>query len=388
MGKELQPMDISSPGQNLESYLNSIQNIAILTPQEEKKLAEELYYNNDLEAARKLVMAHLRFVAHVARGYSGYGLPQADLIQEGNVGLMKAVRKFNPEVGVRLISFAIHWIKSEIHEYVLKNWKIVKVATTKAQRKLFFNLRNKRKDLNWLSSDDVKMISAELGVDEKSVKEMESRMNSSDVSFDPPAEANDDQASYSPANYISDSSMDPAELVEKNDLEKHNNSELLSAISELDQRSKEILMDRWLSDMKPTLHELSDKYGVSAERIRQIEKSVKEMESRMNSSDVSFDPPAEANDDQASYSPANYISDSSMDPAELIEKNDLEKHNNSELLSAISELDQRSKEILMDRWLSDMKPTLHELSDKYGVSAERIRQIEKSAMDVIKEKLS
>jgi RNA polymerase sigma-32 factor len=244
-----------------------------LTPEEEKKLAEELYYNNDLEAARKLVMAHLRFVAHVARGYSGYGLPQADLIQEGNVGLMKAVRKFNPEVGVRLISFAIHWIKSEIHEYILKNWKIVKVATTKAQRKLFFNLRNKRKDLNWLSSDDVKMISSELGVDEKSVKEMESRMNSSDVSFDPPAEANDDQASYSPANYISDSSMDPAELVEKNDLEKHNNSELLSAISELDQRSKEILMDRWLSDVKPTLHELSDKYGVSAERIRQIEKS-------------------------------------------------------------------------------------------------------------------
>ena len=154
MGKELQPMDISSPGQNLESYLNSIQNISILTPEEEKKLAEELYYNNDLEAARKLVMAHLRFVAHVARGYSGYGLPQADLIQEGNVGLMKAVRKFNPEVGVRLISFAIHWIKSEIHEYILKNWKIVKVATTKAQRKLFFNLRSKRKELNWLSSDE------------------------------------------------------------------------------------------------------------------------------------------------------------------------------------------------------------------------------------------
>ena len=273
MSKELQPMDISSPGQNLESYLNSIQNISILTPEEEKKLAEELYYNNDLEAARKLVMAHLRFVAHVARGYSGYGLSQADLIQEGNVGLMKAVRKFNPEVGVRLISFAIHWIKSEIHEYILKNWKIVKVATTKAQRKLFFNLRSKRKELNWLSSDEIKMISSELGVDEKSVKEMESRMSSSDVSFDPPAEASDDQASYSPANYISDSTMNPADLVEKNDLAKHNNNELLSAISELDQRSKEILVDRWLSDIKPTLHELSDKYEVSAERIRQIEKS-------------------------------------------------------------------------------------------------------------------
>ena len=185
MGKELQPMDISAPGQNLEAYLNSIQNIAILTPEEERKLAEDLYYREDLEAARQLVMAHLRFVVHIARGYSGYGLPQADLIQEGNVGLMKAVRKFNPEVGVRLISFAVHWIKSEIHEYVLRNWKIVKVATTKAQRKLFFNLRNKKKDITWLSEDDVKMISSELGVKEDTVREMEQRMSSHDVSFDP-----------------------------------------------------------------------------------------------------------------------------------------------------------------------------------------------------------
>ena len=171
MGKELQPMDISAPGQNLEAYLNSIQNIAILSPEEERKLAEDLYYREDLEAARQLVMAHLRFVVHIARGYSGYGLPQADLIQEGNVGLMKAVRKFNPEVGVRLISFAVHWIRSEIHEYVLKNWKIVKVATTKAQRKLFFNLRNKKKDITWLSEDDVKMISNELDVKEDTVRE-------------------------------------------------------------------------------------------------------------------------------------------------------------------------------------------------------------------------
>ena len=185
MGKELQPMDISAPGQNLEAYLNSIQNIAILSPEEERKLAEDLYYREDLEAARQLVMAHLRFVVHIARGYSGYGLPQADLIQEGNVGLMKAVRKFNPEVGVRLISFAVHWIKSEIHEYVLKNWKIVKVATTKAQRKLFFNLRNKKKDITWLSEDDVKMISNELDVKEDTVREMEQRMSSHDVSFDP-----------------------------------------------------------------------------------------------------------------------------------------------------------------------------------------------------------
>ena len=185
MGKELQPMDVSTPGQNLEAYLSSVQNIAILTPEEEKRLAEDLYYKNDLEAARQLVMAHLRFVVHIARGYSGYGLPQADLIQEGNVGLMKAVRKFNPEVGVRLISFAVHWIKSEMHEYIIKNWKIVKVATTKAQRKLFFNLRSQKKELNWLTDEEIKTISNELGVDEKSVKEMESRLSSSDMSFDP-----------------------------------------------------------------------------------------------------------------------------------------------------------------------------------------------------------
>ena len=184
MGKELQPMDVSAPGQNLEAYLSSVQNIAILTPEEEKRLAEDLYYRNDLEAARQLVMAHLRFVVHIARGYSGYGLPQADLIQEGNVGLMKAVRKFNPEVGVRLISFAVHWIKSEMHEYIIKNWKIVKVATTKAQRKLFFNLRSQKKELNWLSQDEIKTISNELGVDEKSIKEMESRLSSSrDIKF-------------------------------------------------------------------------------------------------------------------------------------------------------------------------------------------------------------
>ena len=273
MSTDLQTITLSTPGKDIESYLSCVHAIPILTAEQEQELAQKLYENNDLEAARQLVLSHLRFVVHIARSYQGYGLPLADIIQEGNVGLMKAVDRFDPNRGVKVVSFAVHWIKAEIHEYILKNWRMVKIATTKAQRKLFFNLRSKRKDLNWLSSDEVKMISSELGVDEKSVKEMESRMNSSDVSFDPPAEANDDQASYSPANYISDSSMDPAELIEKNDLEKHNNSELLSAISELDQRSKEILMDRWLSDMKPTLHELSDKYGVSAERIRQIEKS-------------------------------------------------------------------------------------------------------------------
>ena len=276
MGKELQPMDVSAPGQNLEAYLSSVQNIAILTPEEEKRLAEDLYYRNDLEAARQLVMAHLRFVVHIARGYSGYGLPQADLIQEGNVGLMKAVRKFNPEVGVRLISFAVHWIKSEMHEYIIKNWKIVKVATTKAQRKLFFNLRSQKKELNWLSDDEIKTISDELGVDEKSIKEMESRLSSKDMSFDPPSEANDDEASFSPSGFLADESKDPAELIEREDSEEYSHELLHEAMSALDPRSKEILIDRWLQDQKLTLHELADKYGVSAERIRQIEKAAME----------------------------------------------------------------------------------------------------------------
>ncbi len=277
MGKELQSMDISAPGQNLEAYLNSIQNIAILSPEEERKLAEDLYYREDLEAARQLVMAHLRFVVHIARGYSGYGLPQADLIQEGNVGLMKAVRKFNPEVGVRLISFAVHWIKSEIHEYVLKNWKIVKVATTKAQRKLFFNLRNKKKDITWLSEDDVKMISTELDVKEDTVREMEQRMSSHDVSFDPySADDSEEGNTYSPADYLTNEDSDPMEIVEKEDFARDQINQLQSAISDLDERSQLILKERWLTDDKPTLHELADKYGISAERIRQIEKKAME----------------------------------------------------------------------------------------------------------------
>ena len=277
MGKELQPMDISAPGQNLEAYLNSIQNIAILSPEEERKLAEDLYYREDLEAARQLVMAHLRFVVHIARGYSGYGLPQADLIQEGNVGLMKAVRKFNPEVGVRLISFAVHWIKSEIHEYVLKNWKIVKVATTKAQRKLFFNLRNKKKDITWLSEDDVKMISNELDVKEDTVREMEQRMSSHDVSFDPySADDSEEGNTYSPADYLTNEDSDPMEIVEKEDFARDQINQLQNAISDLDERSQLILKERWLTDDKPTLHDLADKHGISAERIRQIEKKAME----------------------------------------------------------------------------------------------------------------
>ena len=277
MGKELQPMDISAPGQNLEAYLNSIQNIAILSPEEERKLAEDLYYREDLEAARQLVMAHLRFVVHIARGYSGYGLPQADLIQEGNVGLMKAVRKFNPEVGVRLISFAVHWIRSEIHEYVLKNWKIVKVATTKAQRKLFFNLRNKKKDSTWVSEDDVKLIANELDVKEDTVREMEKRMSSHDVSFDPySADDGEEGNTYSPADYLTNEDSDPMEIVEKEDFARDQINQLQNAISDLDERSQLILKERWLTDDKPTLHELAERHGISAERIRQIEKKAME----------------------------------------------------------------------------------------------------------------
>ena len=273
MGKELQPMDISAPGQNLEAYLNSIQNIAILSPEEERKLAEDLYYREDLEAARQLVMAHLRFVVHIARGYSGYGLPQADLIQEGNVGLMKAVRKFNPEVGVRLISFAVHWIKSEIHEYVLKNWKIVKIATTKAQRKLFFNLRSKKKGLGWLTEEEVKAMAEDLGVKPSEVREMEKRLSGIDMPFDPLSDSDDDEASFAPSQYLEDSDADPAMIFEKDNLSENNSLQLYEAINQLDDRSRDILQDRWLADEKLTLHELAEKYHISAERVRQIEKN-------------------------------------------------------------------------------------------------------------------
>ena len=273
MGKELQPMDISAPGQNLEAYLNSIQNIAILSPEEERKLAEDLYYREDLEAARQLVMAHLRFVVHIARGYSGYGLPQADLIQEGNVGLMKAVRKFNPEVGVRLISFAVHWIKSEIHEYVLKNWKIVKIATTKAQRKLFFNLRSKKKGLGWLTEEEVKAMAEDLDVKPSEVREMEKRLSGIDMPFDPLSDSDDDEASFAPSQYLEDSDADPAMIFEKDNLSENNSLQLYEAINQLDDRSRDILQDRWLADEKLTLHELAEKYHISAERVRQIEKN-------------------------------------------------------------------------------------------------------------------
>ena len=272
-GTSLQEMDIASPGGNLKSYINSIHNIGILSSEEEKKLAEDLYYRNDLDAARKLVLAHLRFVVHIAKTYSGYGLSEADLIQEGNIGLMKAVRRFNPEVGVRLISFAVHWIKAEIHEYVLRNWKIVKIATTKAQRKLFFNLRSKKKDLGWLTEEEVKSISEDLGVKPSDVKEMEKRLSGLDMSFDPLEGDANKKANYAPANYLEDSTSNPSEIIEKEDDSSLNTAQLYEALKQLDDRSRDIIYDRWLSAEKLTLHELAEKYGISAERVRQIEQN-------------------------------------------------------------------------------------------------------------------
>ena len=272
-GTSLQRMDIAAPGANIESYINTIHNIGILSKEEEKKLAEDLYYRNDLDAARKLVLSHLRFVVHVAKTYSGYGLPEGDLIQEGNIGLMKAVRRFNPEVGVRLITFAVHWIKAEIHEHVLKNWKIVKIATTKAQRKLFFNLRSKKKGLNWLTEKEIDVISKDLGVKPSEVREMEKRLSGTDMSFDPVESNEKEEADFSPANYLEDSSANPSEIIESEDDLALNTTQLYKALKQLDDRSRDIIYDRWLSDEKLTLHELADKYGISAERVRQIEQN-------------------------------------------------------------------------------------------------------------------
>ena len=272
-GTALQEMEALAPGGDLQAYINSVHSIGVLTSEEEKKLAEDLYYRNDLDAARKLVLAHLRFVIYVAKTYSGYGLPESDLIQEGNVGLMKAIRKFNPEMGVRLVSFAVHWIKAEIHEYVLKNWKIVKIATTKPQRKLFFNLRSKKKGLGWLTEEEAEAMAKDLGVKPSEVREMEKRLSGNDLPFDPLADSDDDEASYSPSQYLEDEDANPADIFAKESLDETNTSQLYEAINKLDDRSRDILQDRWLSDEKLTLHDLAEKYGISAERVRQIEKN-------------------------------------------------------------------------------------------------------------------
>jgi RNA polymerase sigma-32 factor len=272
MGKQLLAIDALTPGRNHEEYLRTVGAIPVLTVEEERALTDRLYHQSDLEAARQLVMSHLRFVVHIAKSYSGYGLPQADLVQEGNVGLMKAVKRFNPEVGVRLVSFAVYWIKAEMHEYILRNWRMVKVATTKSQRKLFFNLRSAKKKLAWLTKDEVHSVAADLGVDTKVVEQMEGRMYAQDIAFDAP-ESDDDNAYQAPAYFLEDHNADPALQIEASDWQQDSNKRLASAMADLDGRSRDILQQRWLSDSKSTLHTLADQYQVSAERIRQLEKN-------------------------------------------------------------------------------------------------------------------
>jgi len=273
MTKEMQTLAIAPLG-NLDAYIRAANAWPMLTAEEEKALAERLHYQGDLAAAKTLILSHLRFVVHVARNYSGYGLPQADLIQEGNIGLMKAVRRFNPEVGVRLVSFAVHWIKAEIHEYVLRNWRIVKVATTKAQRKLFFNLRKTKQRLGWFNQDEVEMVARELGVSSNDVREMESRMAAQDMTFDPTPEDEGEGRSMAPMLYLQDKSSDFANGIEEDNWEDHAADKLSDAMQGLDERSQHIIRARWLDeDNKTTLQELADRYGVSAERVRQLEKN-------------------------------------------------------------------------------------------------------------------
>lgn len=261
------------PVDSLEGYLQAVSQIPVLSAEEEHELAQRLQTRNDLEAAQRLIVAHLRFVAHIARGYQGYGLPLGDLVQEGNIGLMKAVKRFDPEHGVRLVSFAVHWIRAEIHEFILRNWRIVKVATTKAQRKLFFKLRGSKKRLGWLNGEEVNTVARELGVSPDNVLEMESRLSGHDISFDPTSETDgdDDSESYAPATYLRDERADPSEVLEQEDWEDQTISRLVAALERLDPRSRDIVQRRWLNDDKPTLHELAAEYKVSAERIRQLE---------------------------------------------------------------------------------------------------------------------
>ena len=271
MGTQLQPSQLNSPGKDIESYLASVHSIPILTKEQEQELALKLYEEDDLDAARQLVIHHLRFVVHIARSYQGYGLPLADIIQEGNVGLMKAVDKYDPHRGVKVVSFAVHWIKAEIHEYILKNWRLVKIATTKAQRKLFFNLRSKKKTLEWLTKEEAEKIAADLNVEVKDVLHMENRLSSNDTSFDAPTSTDDDDEIMSPSQYLEDKRYDPELIVANSEAEQLNHNDLLEALKMLDDRSKDILQRRYLSDQKATLHDLADEYDVSAERIRQIE---------------------------------------------------------------------------------------------------------------------
>ncbi len=263
---------LAGPVGSLDAYIQAVNSIPVLSRDEEQEFARRFREEDDLEAARTLVTSHLRFVVHIARGYSGYGLPVADLIQEGNVGLMKAVKRFDPDVGVRLVSFAVHWIRAEIHEYVLRNWRLVKVATTKAQRKLFFNLRKAKKHLGWLSHEETEAVARDLGVSAQEVTEMEKRLAAHDMAYDAPPGA-DDETPAAPSLFLPSPDADPATAVENEDWDASARQRLAAALEHLDERSRHILESRWLSEEKQTLHELAAKFGVSAERVRQIEKS-------------------------------------------------------------------------------------------------------------------
>jgi RNA polymerase sigma-32 factor len=274
--KEMMPVALSVPGANLGAYMTTVNSIPVLPAEEERVLAERYVNENDVDAARQLVLSHLRFVVHIAKSYAGYGLPQGDLIQEGNVGLMKAVKRFDPAMGVRLVSFAVHWIKSEIHEYVIRNWRIVKVATTKAQRKLFFNLRSKKKGSGSLSVSEAERIASDLNVTPEQVIEMEGRLYAHDASFDAAPDEDEDRIGQAPVYYLEDNRYDPAVQLEDADWEADSTERLMAAMAKLDARSQAILARRWLAEDKATLHELAAEYGVSAERIRQLEKNAME----------------------------------------------------------------------------------------------------------------
>jgi RNA polymerase sigma-32 factor len=263
---------LAGPIGSFDAYMDKVSRIPVLSREDESELAKRFRNDGDLEAARQLVLSHLRFVVHIARGYSGYGLPLGDVVQEGNVGLMKAVKRFDPEVGVRLVSFAVHWIRAEIHEYVLRNWRLVKVATTKAQRKLFFNLRKLKKNLAWLSAEETQAVARDLKVSPEEVTEMEKRLAARDLSFDPvPDSTEDGEETYSPASYLPAPDSDPAVQIENAEWDDTTGDRLQSAMRTLDARARDILVSRWTGDGKVTLHDLADKYGVSAERVRQIE---------------------------------------------------------------------------------------------------------------------
>ncbi|EJL6263326.1 RNA polymerase sigma factor RpoH [Vibrio cholerae] len=274
MTNQAYPMALVSQD-SLDSYIRSVNSYPMLSADEERELAERLHYKGDIDAAKGLILSHLRFVVHVARGYSGYGLPMADLVQEGNIGLMKAVKRFNPEMGVRLVSFAVHWIKAEIHEYVLRNWRIVKIATTKAQRKLFFNLRKSKKRLGWFNNGEVETVARELGVEPAEVREMESRLAAQDAAFEMSAEDDENGMAYTaPVLYLEDKHSDLADNLEAENWEAHTTQRLSMALASLDERSQHIVRARWLDDdNKTTLQDLAEMYGVSAERIRQLEKN-------------------------------------------------------------------------------------------------------------------